>query len=97
MLKLSSNGNDVFLKVLKLSFEVSECEPLPLCRVRRLPRRRRAPRQHHLRLGRQRVQRTLHIGPGRFLLDVIFTFIEPQCAAHGELNQPSPQTLLATS
>ena len=28
MLKLSSNGSDVFPKVLKLSFEVSECEPL---------------------------------------------------------------------
>jgi hypothetical protein len=29
VLKLSSNVSDVFRKVLKLSFEVDECKPLP--------------------------------------------------------------------
>jgi hypothetical protein len=29
VLKLSSDVSDVFTKVIKLSFEVSECEPLP--------------------------------------------------------------------
>jgi len=29
VLKLSSNGSDVFPKVLKLSFVVSECKPVP--------------------------------------------------------------------
>jgi hypothetical protein len=29
VLKLSSNVSDVFPKILKLSFEVSECKPLP--------------------------------------------------------------------
>jgi hypothetical protein len=36
VLKLSSNGSDVFLKVLKLSSEVSECKPLPLRSWRRV-------------------------------------------------------------
>jgi hypothetical protein len=29
VLKLSSNGSDVFPKVVKLSSDVSECKPLP--------------------------------------------------------------------
>jgi len=33
VLKLSSNVSDVFLKVLKLIFEVSECKPLPNSRL----------------------------------------------------------------
>jgi hypothetical protein len=33
VLKLSSNGSDVFPKVLMLSSEVSECKPLPTARM----------------------------------------------------------------
>ena len=53
-------------------------------RRRRRPRRRRAPRPRRPRYGLPDIARYV-INP------FSFTFIEPQGALHGELNQPSPQ------